>query len=228
MALAVLQQSPLGQKETDMKIRNLAAGAIIAGLATPAMAQSWAEIGDAGDIAVTNAQTVLGVGPLLSITGFSDATTEDKDVFAIWVNGGAFSANATSITATGGNDDTKLYLFDSAGLGVAGDDDSSTTGGTFDAGLNGLVLPAGIYYLAITDYNYIPTSVGGNIFPGGNGVGPTGPGGASPHTGWSADSHETSWNYRIDLEGASYIVPTPGAFLTLAGAGLVATRRRRV
>lgn len=206
-------------------------------LATLAYGQAWDETtnggGDAGDLP-GSAQITTGVGALTTITGLSDAASEDKDMYLIQIlAGGGFSADLISARLDGsGPDDTKLYLLDAAGYGIAGDDDSSVTGGAFDAGLplgDPLVasLPAGLYYLAVTDYNYIPTSIGGNIFPGGSLVGPTGPGGADPMTGWSADSHELSWRYTVALTGAEYaVVPEPASLGLLALAALAAVRRR--
>ena len=181
---------------------------------TTASAQVWAELGDAGDL-TTNAQTPAGVGPLTQITGLSDSTIQDKDVYRIRIEaGGGFSATVTSMTPS---DDTKMYLFNAAGMGIIGDDDSSVPapfGSAFPLG-NLLIasLPAGVYYLAITDYNFLPTSAGGEIFPSGNVVGPTGPGGGQPFTGWNTDFHESSYSYVIALTGASF-VPEPS---TLAG-----------
>jgi hypothetical protein len=210
--------------------------AVIA-LAPLASGQVWDETidggGNAGDLPAT-AQITTGVGALTAITGFSDAATEDKDMFLIKIlGGGGFSADVISARLDGsGPDDTKLYLLDAGGFGVAGDDDSSVTGGAFDAGFplgDPLVasLPAGLYYLAVTDYNYIPTSATGDIFPGGSLVGPTGPGGADPMTGWTVDSHELPWNYTIALTGAEYaVIPEPAALGLLALGALIALRRR--
>lgn len=197
-----------------------------------ALAAPWAEVGEAGDLP-GSAQVTVGVGSLDTISGLSDASTEDKDLYLIYIEaGGGFSANVASTRTDGSGtaDDTKLYILDAAGFGIAADDDSSTTGGSFDAGIqvgDPLVasLPAGLYLLGVTDFNYVPTSATGAIFPGGGPVGPTGPGGGDPMTGWSADSHELSWTYNVRLTGASFAVPEPASLMLLALGGLALRRR---
>ena len=205
---------------------------------TTTVAQTWDETtdggGDAGDLPGT-AQVTVGTGALTTITGLSDAATEDKDLFLIKIlAGGGFSANVASDRTDGmGPDDTKLYILNAAGFGIAADDDSSTTGGPFDAGIqvgDPLVasLPEGLYLVGITDLDYIPTSVGGDIFPGGGPVGPTGPGGGSAMTGWSPSGHEDAWNYTITLTGAQYAqVPEPSCMALLAVGALVRLTGRR-
>ena len=196
-------------------------GALGAGGAAQAI--PFNEIGDAGDL-ISTAQVVTGAGALTSISGEIDATgdaTGDKDVYRIFISDpSTFSAEVTTTTPA---DDTKLYLLDIDGFGILGDDDSGAgVLSLLPAGNPAITgLSAGLYHLAIADFNFIPVSVGGDIFPSGNLVGPTGPGGGSPMIGWNSSNNEQTYTYTISLTGASFAaVPAPATALIL-GAGLI-------
>lgn len=199
---------------------------VAAGLAGPAAAAPWLEVGDAGELLGT-AQTVSGVGPLTSISG-AIAVDRDRDLYRIYIPaGGGFSA----ATASAGGD-PQLFLFTAAGLGIMSDDDS---GPGLESALplgHPLIstLPAGYYYLAISEFDDDPTSVGGEIFGEGSLQGPSGPGGASPLSGWFADGAADTWTYTITLTGAQFAaaVPSPAvpALLGIGLLGLAASRRR--
>src|SRR5690606_10999297 len=78
------------------------------------------------------------------------------------------------------------------------------------------ILPAGDYYLAISEINDDPVSNGGLIFPDDNFlgiVGPTGPGGALPIIGWT-NQGGNGFNYTIALENATGIPSTGGGVST--------------
>jgi hypothetical protein len=148
-----------------------------------------------------------------------------------------FLANPANPTAF----DTELFLFNSTGLGVyANDDDPNAppqstlpTGDTFSP------TTSGIYYLAIAGAGYLPVSSGNAfIFPVSGGLlstsgvnaiaGPTGPGGASPLSGWSSTSNQAG-DFEIDLTGAEFLpsaTPEP-ATLLFVGGGLLAVALRR-
>jgi hypothetical protein len=184
----------------------------------------WAEVGDAGALPGT-AQSVTGGGPLTNITG--TLASADADMFAVFILG-AFTA--TTVGTTGTVSDTQLFLFDSAGRGVLANDDASNL--TSRSTISGTLAP-GIYYLAITEFNLDPVSSGGAIFPGAfQGLhGPTGSGGASPITGWSA-STPAGGTYQIDLAGVSIVPLPPAAFAGFSGLtgviGFSVIRRRRL
>jgi PKD repeat protein len=132
-------------------------------------------------------------------------------MYAIFINGdGSFSATTVDLTTV----DTQLTLFESSGMGVYSNDDDATTGGSQST------LPAfhlltpttpGLYYLAISDWDYDPVSDGGLfIFPhpdtiGSNTAvdGPTGPGGESPVIGWGGISTIGGGAYTIALTGTN-------------------------
>jgi hypothetical protein len=197
---------------------------VVLGLATAAPAGVLVEAGDAGDLPVT-AQVATGTGSLDSISG-TLADASDVDVFSIFLSGsGTFSATTVGLTAV----DTKLYLFDSAGLGVFTNDDADvfTLQSTLPSGDPLTPLAAGVYYLAITSFDIDPVSLGGPIFPEpifpDLVYGPTGPGGGSPVIGYTGSGD--SGAYTIALTGAQFqgvaaAVPEPGNLTLLGLAGL--------
>jgi len=178
------------------------------------------EIGDAGDLTGTAQGT--GAGVLTNITGNLGAN--DADMFLINIT------NPVAFSAYGAGGDTQLFLFDLAGMGVLGNDDA---GAGLDAAfpVGSFTGAAGLYYLAISGFDFDPTSVGGLIFPSvpfGPVYGPTGPGGGSPISGWGGGSG-VQGAYNISLTGTdSANVPEP-LTLSLLGLGLagLAVRRRR-
>ena len=115
--------------------------------------------------------------------------------------------------------DTQLTLFDSSGIGIYSNDDFDTDNlqSTLPA-LNPLTpTTPGLYYLAVSDWDYDPLSDGGYIFPHPISVhysntavdGPTGPGGGSPVTGWGGISTSGGGSYTIALTGATAIANLP-------------------
>ena len=87
---------------------------------SPAHADVWFEAGDAGQTLVTAQNTATGTNaPLTSISG-SIVTTDDVDLFRIYVS----DFTAFSATASGGVGDNQLFLFDSSGVGIAANDDA--------------------------------------------------------------------------------------------------------
>jgi hypothetical protein len=168
----------------------------------------------------------------------SPADGDGQDMYLIHIDGGGtFSAT----TVGGASFDTELFLFDANGKGVYANDDASGDFAPSTLRANHSLTPItpGDYYLAITQCCSAPISDAGQIFTiaGANHralSGPTGPGGASPVTGYTGGFVQTpgGGSYQIFLTGAhASVVPEPNVFaLMLAGLsiiGLSARHRRK-
>lgn len=170
-------------------------------IAPAAMAQVWAEVGDAPartaapGLPSISQQVTVGVGPLLAITGHGEYTPGtgiyDADVYCVYIDGPWSASTLGSVPAW----DTMLLLTSADGATTHAFNDDAPFPQSFISG----TLPAGVYQLAISRYADF---------------GFTGPGvGATPYT--------------ITLTGMSYCIPTPGSVGLLALGGLAAIRRRR-
>jgi hypothetical protein len=181
-----------------------------------AQAATFTEIGDAGETLTTAQDIQSGSRPLESISG---TLAGDADVFQISLTGDrTFSAK----TVGGASFDTQLFLFDSAGKGVYGNDDA----GSFKQSTlpKGRFSPAesGNYYLAVSGFDYDPVSDGGEIFSDfpdvsfNKVVKPTASGGESSVSGFDGARLDSGGSYTIALTGAEP-VPEPSSVLgTLA------------
>lgn len=230
-----------------MTLRRWAAPVLVAGLAAalPAQAADWTEIGDAGQLISTAQNARYGLpGPLDGIVG-NLSPDGDIDLFFIHIADFTTFSATTVDPLTSLGLDTRLFLFDSTGKGIALNDDESLI--ELRSTLLGgdplySSLTAGDYYLGVTTFDVRPQSAGGDMWDPAPldttiTVGPNGPGGAGTLTGWDtsgAGSYEP--NYRIQLTGATLSVdpvPEPGAVATgvVFGGGLLGlllrARRRR-
>ena len=136
---------------------------------------TWAEVGDAGELPST-AQITTGDGILEFIDGYLESPT-DVDMYVIYITGSE-NFSATTVGWTTGVD-TQLTLYDSSGHGVYSNDDESAD--VAQSTLPDRFLTPGLYYLAISDWDWDPVSDEGFIFP----------------------SHYPFLNLRADVEGST-------------------------
>jgi hypothetical protein len=187
----------------QLKLRIATALAILSLLALAPAAGAADEVGDAGDLPAT-AQDLTGAG-VETING-TVAEATDIDMYRVCVDGGgSFSASSVGGTSV----DTQLFLFDPSGRGVYANDDQMD-------GVIQSLLPAGHaltpqapgeYYLAVGAYNLDPLGADEPIFGPGTGVvGPTGPGGGEPVSGWGGRPGG-SGPYTLTLTGTQCAPP---------------------
>jgi hypothetical protein len=185
------------------KLRIPTALAILSLVALAPAASAADEDGDAGDLPAT-AQDLTGAGVDTINGAVAEAT--DIDMYRICIGGGGtFSASSVGGTAV----DTQLFLFDSSGRGVYANDDEQD-------GVVQSLLPAGHplapqalgeYLLAVGAYNLDPLGADEPIFGPGTGVvGPTGPDGGEPVSGWGGRPGRPG-PYTVTLTGAQCAPP---------------------
>ncbi|MFK7760272.1 MAG: DVUA0089 family protein [Phycisphaerales bacterium] len=214
-----------------------------ASLTTSALAgPDWIEDGDAGST-LGAAQDITPVGVINSIAGTLGGQ-DTEDVYKLVILNGDDIASPVDFgfTNNGGPQDfnPSLWLFDSEGFGVLGNDDDPILGGP-DARLltpstDGvtLLLPPGTYFIAITESGNVPLSFRENPLLGEGGsfeeifsfesvTEVSGP------DGLGADNPLAAWTGGAGSEGGYGIVitPTPSSAFALALAGLGMSRRRR-
>jgi hypothetical protein len=195
----------------------LLAGASLAG------ADTWTEIGDAGDNLATAQSTGLPGHPLTDIFGRID-NVRDVDMYMIFIPGGNASFSATTVGTPGTLNDTQLFLFDVQGHGVYANDDANATTRRSTLPANNALTPqtAGIYFIAIAPFGRVPVDAMGNLifnsFPQTGVFGPNNP--AATLAGWvgAAPPNETG-TYDIRLTGTQ-TAPEPGT-LALTGLGVL-------
>jgi hypothetical protein len=231
-------------------LKVLVAAALFLCLATNADATTtWTEVGDAGEL-LSTAQTTVGTSPLTQIGGVL-LNNLDVDLFKIYIND---HANFTASTIGGVIFDSMLFLFDSSGKFIIGDDDFSLGGFDGSKLSKGTIYQPttnGFYYLAISNYNRNPANTIGLdligledcVAPDNNYVrGPTVAGLTDLLDHWKDGKPFSTApgvppfepgataTYTIALEGATFAqVPLPSTVLLL-GSGLLrlAAYRRKL
>jgi hypothetical protein len=166
----------------------------------------WHEVDDAGELP-GSAQVTTGFGLMAGIEGTLVDRAGETDMYRIDICDPANFSATTANTATGF--DTQLFLFDSAGLGVAANDDLPPGGGDLRSRLTNTFVPgAGQYYLAISSWNRDPYSATGLIFldlPSAIEHPADGPGAGAPVMIWLGAS-PGGFPYLINLTGTCFAV----------------------
>lgn len=216
----------------------LASSALLSSAASAGVV--WNEQGPGAGSLISTAQITFdsALNPLSQINGALNSLAPvnsnpfyEVDLYQIRIyDFAAFSASTTSGNA---QDDTSLFLFNSAGLGVYMNDDNGTD--LFS------LLPAGnasgplaneIYYLAVSLGGYEAyDSAAAAIFATGGFTDVRGSAGAGMLDSWASvfgAGTESAYGYSINLSGASVAqipAPTTLALTLLALAGVTASRK---
>ncbi len=175
---------------------------------TPPGPGEWSEVyagGDAGELP-DGAQVCAGSGALTTIIG--RLTADEADMYKIEIcDAAAFSATTVGHSTI----DTQLFLFNSAGKGVASNDDE-VNGATLQSALSSLFVTApGTYFLAISQYNRDPDDGAGGFLwenlPFREERAPNGPSASSSVAHWTAGGGGGG-SYSVALTGACFVGPS--------------------
>lgn len=180
--------------------------------ASQSMASVMYEVGDAGETLGT-AQAVAG-----GTSQIQGSVSGDADLFSFFWGGGSFYVNTVGSTF-----DSQLFLFDSTGAGVWGNDDGIAFAGP--AYISDANLAAGQYYLGVSGYNYDPYSASGLIFDSYPYDPVYGPNNTAPLSYWSGGSGSGSYSInfqQITSSGDPVGDPTPTGVPAPLGGGLLA------
>ena len=177
--------------------------------ATPAIAGTWTEIPDAGDMPATH-QVPVGADPFTTIWGFFTGDILNADMYCIKIpDPTVFVATTTNAMTT---NDTQLFLFDMNGIGITFNDDDPVMGG-LQSRITGQFVPGpGEYLLAVSSgYNHDPVGPSGQEIwldsPYNVERAPDGPDAPGPITGWILSA--SPGEYQIDLTGVLFCGGTP-------------------
>ena len=169
--------------------------------ASPVMAATWAEDGDAGDLPAT-AQVPVGQGALDAITGTLPAG--DADMYCISI------VDDTLVdiqTCTGTSFDTQLFLFRADGIGVGMNDDACSLQSDITPAT--MTCPAAVgpgeYLIAVSKYNKDPVdNAGGLLWLSGTAEHcADGPAAANPIAGWTGTT-TTGGAYQITFRSVNF------------------------
>lgn len=204
-----------------------------------AQAVTFTQVGDTGQTLETAQVIPGGTQPLDAITGTLSGPNVINLFRIVLAGSQTFSATTINVNTlvelpidqqlgspTTLLPDPQLFLFDAAGRGVYGNDDSF---GTAQASLtSGGLSPTapGTYFLAIASSGYNPISAGGSIFGDADASGifaATGSGANSPLSGFVGDG-TAGGDYQISFTGLTASaegVPEPSETAGLIVAGVL-------
>jgi hypothetical protein len=215
------------------KLRSAIAGTslIFLGISNIVGAVSLTESVDVGEFLFNAGQTNIEPSGtvLTSIVGNltdSGGGAADIDLYQIFVPGGTFSASTVGNTNIL---DTQLFLFNSAGFGLAASNDT-VNDPFFKSTISLSSVPTGIYYIGISFVGSDPESSGGAIFniPPTGQTTANGPGAAAALSSWSTNPIAEFGSYNIAVSGAQFVGSTaiaavPFDFNPMAGVVILGT-----
>jgi hypothetical protein len=174
--------------------------ALVLGLACgPARAQTWTEVGDAGDLPGT-AQFTVGTGPLTQILG-TIPSPSDVDMYCVNIaSWPTFNACLLCVVMA----DEDIWLFDGAGKGVAA---AQICQGGCKLLTNAFVPGNGLYYLVVSAHGVLPYAGANPLWLPGTTLqrAPDGPGAGGTVTSWAgAGTLPTLVHYTVNLAGTAY------------------------
>jgi hypothetical protein len=193
-------------------------------VAHPALAATFSEqSGDNEQIAT--AQNLGSITGDNTITGILTATPFDVDLFAF-----ALQAGSILTVSEGGSSsfDTQLFLFNTGGFGLTGNDNTEPLNLT--PSFSFTVNTTGVYYLGITGSNYDPVDSSGNFIFSDDATGSFSVTSPTSLAGWTKRDPDAfdpvSGDYTINV--STIAVPEPSAFFGLiAWAGCMAQVARK-
>ncbi|MCB9465501.1 MAG: DVUA0089 family protein [Candidatus Eisenbacteria bacterium] len=179
-------------------------------VSSAAMAATWVEVDDAGDLPGT-AQVPEGSGPLDGIQGTIGANN-DADMYCITVPDAGM---LVATTCGGATIDTQMWIFDENGVGISFDDDDPAGCGLQSTVTGAFLLGPGNYLLAISTYsNDALNAAGDEIWadsPFATERQPDGAGAGDPVIASWNGAGSSSGDYFIALTGVEFcggVVPT--------------------
>ena len=183
--------------------------------ALPAAANTWSEMGDAGELP-GSAQMTFGSGPLMTITGrlFIDS---DVDMYCISITDEpGFTARYNPCSS---HADPDMWLFSANGNGVTHAD--FCQGGSVTLTSQFVTTP-GYYYLAVSGTNADALRTSLPIWQSTNAIlaerSPDGTGAPGPITAWGGARVVSTASYTILLTGAEFCdLPVPNDATTWGG-----------